>query len=301
MKEQLKQEAEKGNFETEKDTDKKRKNYNRITIILILLLVFLIPMLATYFIFNCDTFVPWIKGSSPGDFLGYFASFFALAATIVIAVKQTEISEKMYDIEDNLLKIEQDRARIEAIERRSRFELTSIFSEGKSITQFNNFSMILEQNECGKTIDFSVSRIVCIPYYHGNPTPVDSTSDPNPLNIEVKEEILPNTSGMKYAIGIIFNNKSGFNSRVSESISQMKVLCEYGYTTNSYKEQYKGKLEVMLYWTDNNKSSNATANIINSDGDKLDTYKSDNGNNDEKNFSFIVTGEQQEFMGIKQL
>lgn len=261
MKEQSKHEEPLGKdtIESEEAAKNKRKNYNLLIIILILLLVFLVPMLATYFVFKCDAFAFWVEESSAGDFLGYFASFFALAATIVIAVKQTEISEEMYKIEEDMLRIEQDRARIEAIGRKVNFEFKGFRSKNDGILAFNNFRMVLQRLDSSEIKEFKVIKIECTPYINGKE---QKTVDSNKLTnnekkpvyeISASYEIINDINLHTYMISASFNKGCGYNKRVEQTVNKMIVYCIYSYTT-IFDEKYEGFFNTELQWRDKNES-----------------------------------------------
>ena len=263
MKEQAKHEEPLGKdtIESEAAAKNKRKNYNMLIIILILLLVFLVPMFATYLVFKYDAFAFWVEESSTGDFLGYFASFFALAATIIIAVRQTEISEEMYKIEKNLLNIEENRARIEALGRGVEFTAIGIIAnkynnQGISQTNHNNnensvkgkpcyckFGLVLKTSDTEIVKNFTVESVTC------------SSKSSRKKKADIQGTIIKgsnNTSliGEKYYDDnsyVVFVNYNSNEYRENASIEYTNIICRYSYE-NRFGEEFVGEISCVKYW-----------------------------------------------------
>lgn len=259
MKEQAKHEEPLGKdtIESEEAAKNKRKNYNMLIIILILLLVFLVPMFATYFVFNCDAFASWVEESSAGDFLGYFASFFALAATIVIAVKQTEISEKMYDIEDNLLKIEKNRARIEALGRgveftaigiiRNKYNNQGIIRDKKEDYNpcYCKFGLVLEPQNWDNVKEFQVESVKC---YSMQLSKNEEVENPSTDGMSLKCESSSITvNDSKTNVFIVYVNYQSGDFHCDVKMDYTRIVCKYSYQ-NSFGESFKGEISCLKYW-----------------------------------------------------
>lgn len=193
------------------------------------IIIFIFPIVATYFIFNCQLFGFWKRACSPGDFLGYFASFFAMISTIIIAVYQSVLNKRLFEIEKK-------RETVEILSRTAVIRLKRI--EGN----FKNFNIFFSYDPTEvKKFEFAYGRCYSV---NAKKVQIDSNK------IEVCGVHSEFQSDGNVEVGGTISYSSFDEGKIltnGNKVDSSKIICSYKYQ-NIYGDEYMCVVTIKCKW-----------------------------------------------------
>ena len=166
---------------------KNNSGFNRhiIVNIIIAILLFTLPLIIINILFKMKTDIWFLKAEwSAGEVLSYIGGFEALLGTIILGVVAIKQNNKANDINDRLLKMEEESRRFRIEEKAAPVQLIP-----QKIDKSKKFYVIVDDNESGEYDEFNQKYL----YFSFLDSPLIKRENKRTFNMVIKIENISNS------------------------------------------------------------------------------------------------------------